>query len=235
MRMLIGSILFILLNVITADARKDKCEGKRDIVFLLDMSGSVGKRNFQIMLNTVASIADNFYIGPFNTQIGVDVFSSSVKTAIKLKDYNNRYYLERAIKRIKYEGGMTNTYLGLNHVRYNSFSYVYGHRYHAPRIAIVLTDGKSQHKSKTLNAARNLKNAGVKIFSVGIGSGIDWSEVHGIASTGRKRAVFRGWSAKVQNFKELSKTSFKHQITEVACSVGSVIKTHDRFDGLRVN
>ncbi|OPL20628.1 collagen chain alpha-1, partial [Mytilus galloprovincialis] len=218
MRMLIGTILFMLLHVITVEARKDRCEGKRDIVFLLDMSGSVGRSNFQIMLNTVASIADNFYIGPYNTQIGVDVFSTSVKTSIKLKDYNNRYYLERAIKRIKYQGGLTNTYRGLNHVRYNSFSYRYGHRYNVPRIAIVLTDGKSQHKGKTLNAARSLKNAGVKIFSVGIGSGIDWSEVHGIASTGRKRAVQRGWSAKVQNFRKLSKPSFKHRITEVACS-----------------
>ncbi|CAG2240277.1 COL12A [Mytilus edulis] len=214
---------------------KDRCEGKRDIVFLLDMSGSVGRNNFQIMLNTVASIADNFYIGPYNTQIGVDVFSTSVKTSIKLKDYNNRYYLERAIKRIKYQGGLTNTYRGLNHVQYNSFSYRYGHRYNVPRIAIVLTDGKSQHKSKTLNAARSLKNAGVKIFAVGIGSGVDWSEVNGMASTRRKRAVKRGWSARVRNFRKLSKPSFRHQITEVACSVGSVIKQHDRFDGLRVN
>ncbi|XP_063431174.1 collagen alpha-1(XXI) chain-like [Mytilus trossulus] len=235
MRMLIGAILFVLLNVITVEARKDWCEGKRDIVFLLDMSGSVGRSNFQTMLNTVASITDNFYIGPYNTQIGVDVFSTSVKTSIKLKDYNNRYYLKRAIKKIKYEGGLTNTYHGLNHMRYNSFSYGYGHRYNVPRIAIVLTDGKSQHKSQTLNAATSLKNTGVKIFAVGIGSGVDWSEVHGIASSSRKRVVKRGWSVRVRRFRKLSKPSFKHRITDVACSVGSVIKPHDRFDGLIEN
>ncbi|XP_063401873.1 collagen alpha-1(XII) chain-like isoform X2 [Mytilus trossulus] len=198
------------------------------------MSGSVGLRNFKLMLNTVASIADNFYIGPYNTQIGVDVFSTSVKTAIKLKDYNNRYYLERAIKKIKYKGGWTNTHHGLNHVQYNSFSYRYGHRYNVPRIAIVLTDGQSQHKSRTLKAARNLKNAGVKIFSVGIGSGIDWSEVRGISSTGRKRAS-PNWALKVNNFVELSKSSTSLLITETACSVGSVIKPHARFNGLRIN
>lgn len=92
-----------------------------------------------------------------------------------------------------------------------------GHRYNAPRIAIVITDGKSQHKSRTLKAARNLKNAGVKIFSVGIGSGIDWSEVHGIASTGRKRAS-QNWALKVNNFVEFSKSSISNQITETACS-----------------
>ncbi|VDI35169.1 Hypothetical predicted protein [Mytilus galloprovincialis] len=108
-----------------------------------------------------------------------------------------------------------------------------GHRYNVPRIAIVLTGGKSQHKSRTLKAARNLKNAGVKIISVGIGSGIDWSEVHGIASTGRKRAS-PNWALKVNNFVKLSKPSISYLITETACSVGSVIKPH-RFNGLRIN
>lgn len=108
-----------------------ECEGKRDIVFLLDMSGSVGEYNFRTtMLNTVAKISNNFYIGPYNTQIGVDVFSTSAKTSIKLKDYRNGYSLNRAIRRIKYEGGYTNTYLGLNHVRRRSLSYRYGMFYY---------------------------------------------------------------------------------------------------------
>ncbi|OPL32795.1 hypothetical protein AM593_01436, partial [Mytilus galloprovincialis] len=222
MRILTASLLFFLFAVSITEA--EKCEGKRDIVFLLDMSGSVGEYNFRTtMLNTVAKISNNFYIGPYNTQIGVDVFSTSAKTSIKLKDYRNGYSLNRAIRRIKYEGGYTNTYLGLNHVRRHSLSYRYGHRSGVPRIAIVLTDGKSQHKSKTLTAARNLKYAGVKIFSVGIGYGIDWAEVHGIASYGRKRAAQK-LSLMVQNFKELNTSSFRHRITNMACNVGSFIK-----------
>ena len=95
-------------------------------MFVLDMSGSVGLRNFRIMLETVQSIVSRFYIGKYSTRVGVDVFSTNAKTVIKLKDNNYLESLHRAIAGIKYEGGWTNTYKALNNMRQTSFSNNYG-------------------------------------------------------------------------------------------------------------
>lgn len=91
-------------------------------MFILDTSGSIGKANFTIMKNTAANIAGQFKIGKKDTQVGVDVFSTSFRTEIKLKRYNLIQLLRYFIKRIPYGSGGTKTYLALDHARESSFT-----------------------------------------------------------------------------------------------------------------
>ena len=95
---------------------------------MLDMSSSVGKEDFEVMKDKCKEIVDDHNVGgPFGTRFGVDVFSTLSKTIIKLKDYNSKGALKTAISNtVKYEGGMTNTYLALNRLRLFSFSVAYG-------------------------------------------------------------------------------------------------------------
>ncbi|CAG2224991.1 CSG1 [Mytilus edulis] len=95
---------------------------KADVLFILDMSGSVGKKNFQTVKNTAANIASLFTISKTHTQVGVDVFSSNVKTEIKLKSLNLIQLLKHFIKQIPYVGGGTKTYDALDHARKSSFT-----------------------------------------------------------------------------------------------------------------
>ncbi|XP_052087903.1 collagen alpha-1(XII) chain-like [Mytilus californianus] len=193
----------------------NKCGGKRDMVFLLDSSGSVTLQNFKTMLNTAANIAHHFQIGSQHTQVGVDRFSTTAKTMIKLNQWNNWFALQMKIKQIPYVPGLTYTWIALDHARTESFSESYGARPGVPKIAIVMTDGKSQNKTKTCEAAKRLRNSGVNVFAIGIGINIDWSEILCI--------TIDSFSIRVNNFAALKSKSFRKRIANEACSLNTII------------
>ncbi|CAC5392541.1 COL12A [Mytilus coruscus] len=143
-----------------------KFTGKRDVVFILD-----------------SFITRLYIVGESATQFGLDVFSTTVTTEIKL----NRYVecapcLRRRIRKAKYKGQATTTFFALDHARINSFSESYGARTGVPKIAIVMTDGKSQNKDKTCDSAEDLRTSGVTIIVVPIGNEVDKEEIDCIAS-----------------------------------------------------
>jgi collagen type VI alpha len=51
-----------------------------------------------------------------------------------------------------------------------------------PKIAIVITDGHSTHKDKTIEHAEKLKEQGVEIYSIGVGDKVDEDELVKMAS-----------------------------------------------------
>lgn len=117
--------MFILVDL-GSIFKPNRCSGGMDLVFLLDTSGSIGRRHFQKMLDLVIGITSRLAIGQYATQVGVEVFSTRAATEIRLKDHNNIYTLRSAIRKIRYRGGMTNTYLGLDRLRLRSFTSYYG-------------------------------------------------------------------------------------------------------------
>lgn len=97
------------------------------------------------------------------------------------------------------------------------FFIVKGHRYGVPKIAIVMTDGRSQNKAKTLNAAKIACLHRIQIIAIGIGNKIDFNEVKGMECSGRigrrrKRAI---WAS---TFRRLSTTRFQNTVSKKACN-----------------
>ena len=66
-------------------------------------------------------------------------------------------------------GGQTNTHKALEKALSDLFAPGNGVRENVPRICILLTDGVSTYHTATLAAAQALKDAGIKIITVGIG------------------------------------------------------------------
>ncbi|XP_071160140.1 matrilin-4-like [Mytilus edulis] len=93
-----------------------------DIVFLLDESGSVGTRNFDIELQFIAEFAKHYTIGPNDVQMGVISFTTLVTEHFTLKDYANINDLTRGITSIHYHGGGTRTDLAIDYAVQRSFS-----------------------------------------------------------------------------------------------------------------
>lgn len=79
----------------------------------------------------------------------------------------------------------------------------------AKKILILLTDGQSGDSVN--QPAQQLKSIGVKIFSIGVGSGIDVSELETVASSPPDDHVFR-----LQNFEDLS--SLVEKISDTTCN-----------------
>ena len=57
-----------------------------------------------------------------------------------------------------------------------------GDRPGVPNIGIIVTDGKSNRAGETKQAAKDARDHGINIFSVGVGSGIDKAELNEMAS-----------------------------------------------------
>ena len=180
-----------------------------DIVFLLDSSGSVGTTNFQKQKDFVARFAQSFDIGTRNVQIGAVTFASTPHNEFNLNTHTNKNDLVSAIRKIGYHSGGTRTDLALKYVAANSFKTASGDRAGVANILIVMTDGKSNQPTLTVQEANKLHQQNIKVFAIGIGSGADRNELGHIATDAKH--VFQ-----VQNFDALS--TLQAELKKTACT-----------------
>ena len=159
---------------------------------MLDASGSIGSSNFVTMKNFVKTIISNFEIGANKTRVGVIRFASSASIVIPLGSINNASQLNTSITNIFYTAGNTYTNLALNllHTAFSNARTSQG----VPRVAIVFTDGQSNSPTSTARAAQLVHAAGIVVYSFGIGSGIDTSELNAIASSSRNVFLISSFS-----------------------------------------
>ena len=154
-----------------------------DLMFVLDSSGSVGTSNFQVIRNFVNTFVNTLEIGPTRSQVGVIVFSSSANVQFRLNTYSNRNSLTAAVNNTRYVGGGTNTADALTLLARQGFVGARPIDEGVPRVAIVVTDGRSNNATATIRAAELLKqNKSLAIYAVGIG-GANMEELNDIAST----------------------------------------------------
>nr|ALA16012.1 collagen-like protein-4 [Mytilus coruscus] len=202
MRILLAHLMCLLLAI---NPSLQLINTKADVLFILDTSGSIGQSNFTIMKNTAANIAGQFMIGKDNTQVGVDVFSHTVKTEIKLRQWNWLPLLRYYIKNIPYGSGGTKTYAALEHARKSSFTKPNGDRPDAQNIALVMTDGGSDNKDFTCAAAQKMRDDGILVFAIPIGSNINEDEIKCIETDSSFRFA-------ALNFEALKLSSFRQGI-----------------------
>ena len=173
-----------------------------DVVIILDASGSIGSSNFQLMKNYIINMLAAFNISPVNTRVGVIRYASSASIVVPLGLYGNYFQLRSAINSIRYTGGHTYTNLALNllSTAFTTARVDEG----IPRVAIVFTDGRSTNAAATVQAAQRVHNAGIYVYSFGIGSGISSTELTAIASSGQNN-VFYVSSFSASNFQGVLK------------------------------
>ncbi|XP_069108494.1 cartilage matrix protein-like [Argopecten irradians] len=154
----------------------------QDLVFVLDSSTSVGDENFRRMLEFVKDILLLADIDSGNVRVGLLIYSSRVEIQFHLNQYQTQSEVFKAIDRVPYILGSTNTADGLMVMRNEMFSFQNGDRANVPNVAIVVTDGQSNINSRrTIPEAQKAKGAGIDIYAIGIGLA-ETSELQAIAS-----------------------------------------------------
>lgn len=153
-----------------------------DIVFVLDSSGSEGADNFHKQLDFMTDFVKQFDIGPSDVQVSLITFSSTAHNEFYLNTHQDKPSLIAAIQSVRYRGGTTATYDGLRYARYYHLASYHGARPNATKLVIVMTDGRSDDVSKTVNEAVQLKNSGAKVISIGIGASVNQYELNSIAT-----------------------------------------------------
>ncbi|XP_048455101.1 collagen alpha-3(VI) chain-like isoform X6 [Rhincodon typus] len=162
---------------------------RADIVFLLDGSINIGRQNFPRLTEFVSSVVDAIYVDDGSIQVGVVQYNSDVNDEFFFNAYRSRADVLEAIQNIQFKGGRSlNTGAALRHVKNNHFVKSAGSRIEdgVPQLAFLLIGGKSNDDA--VAAARELKAARFKIFTVGM-QDADIQEISDIAS--EQAGVFR--------------------------------------------
>ncbi|XP_003226112.1 collagen alpha-1(XXI) chain [Anolis carolinensis] len=185
----LSTVLMLLLHDYVSsedgDIRSSCRTAPTDLVFILDGSWSVGPENFEIVKRWLVNITSNFNIGPKFIQVGVVQYSDYPVLEIPLGFHDSNENLVRGMEYIQYLGGNTQTgkaiQFALDHLFAKSSRFL-------TKIAVVLTDGKSQDDVKEV-AAEARKNR-ITLFAIGVGSETEEDELRAIANKPSSTYVF---------------------------------------------
>ena len=113
--------------------------------------------------------------------MSVSTFGNSAKTVINFNDYPDAVSLDGAISRLVHRLENTNISAGLTLIRNSVFGI--DSRVNAANMALILTDGVfSDTTVQTLDAVKAVRNAGIELFVIGIGSDVIEAQVRSLAS-----------------------------------------------------
>lgn len=169
-----------------------------DLVFIVDGSWSVDDTNFEIVKRWLVNITTSFNIGQNFTQVGVVQYSDDPVLHIPLGKHYSTTDLIRTMENIEYMGGNTNTGKAIKFAADKLFALSERGPNGIAKIAVVLTDGKSQ--DVVLAAAEAARNKGIILFAIGVGSETEEEELNAIANKPSSTYVFY-----VEDFKAISK------------------------------
>ncbi|KAK7489962.1 hypothetical protein BaRGS_00018827, partial [Batillaria attramentaria] len=165
------------------------CASEIDLVFVLDESGSVGDENFEMVKTFVQDVISSLDIETNMIRVGVVTYSSSAAVDFFLNTHSTESAVNLAVSNIVYSGGGTDTAEALELLPSDVFTEANGDRPDVPNVAVIITDGNSG--TDVTGPAQNARDAGIKLLAVGVGSGIDLSELNLIASDPDSENVFQ--------------------------------------------
>ncbi|XP_025078043.1 collagen alpha-1(XXII) chain-like [Pomacea canaliculata] len=204
-------------NDIQGDTDTAACINRpADVYFVLDSSSSIWVHDFETsMLQFVRNVIDIYDIGADRTRVGIITFSDKPRTVFGLEAHVQKEELLKAVnsKSVKYEPGLTYTAEALQTARMNLFQ---EGRQNADHVLILITDGQSKDPNATLMTARAAHEDGVTVFTVGVGSGVDVGELHGVASKPSEDFTFM-----VDDFKGLD--SYKAILAARTCGANATL------------
>ncbi|XP_039546392.1 collagen alpha-1(XXI) chain isoform X1 [Pimephales promelas] len=195
-------LYFMLLHLFCTaqdeDMRLSCRTAPSDLVFILDGSWSVDDTNFEIVKRWLMNITMSFNIGQKFTQVGVVQYSDDPFLHIPLGKHFSSNNLIKAMESIEYMGGNTNTGKAIKFANDKLFALSERGPNGIAKIAVVLTDGKSQ--DEVLAAAEAARKKGIILFAIGVGSETEEAELRAIANKPSSAYVFS-----VEDYKAISK------------------------------
>ena len=155
----------------------------QDVVFVIDTSGSIGSSRFQLFREFIGNITVELIDNSPRSAVGVISFGNTPHLEFNLQAHTNSSALLSAINLLPYRGGNTFTHDALSFLLSIAQNGELGLRNDSSKVAIIVTDGRSNSPSLTLLAADELHNSSIfDVFAVGIG-GADLDELQIIASS----------------------------------------------------
>ena len=186
-----------------------------DVGFVLDSSGSL-KNDYDKEKDFLKALAATFGVSDDGARAGVVTFSYYTENSIKLNDHTKLSTFNDAVDNIALMGSTTRIDKALRMVQKDMFTIANGARPGVNKVLIVLTDG-SQTKDAGAedpgDVAKELRDSGIRVISIGIGKGVNPTELARIA--GDQSGVFSASS-----FDELVSAEFLDKVNDAGCKEG---------------
>ncbi|XP_035269109.1 collagen alpha-1(XXI) chain [Anguilla anguilla] len=162
------------------DIRAGCSTAMNDLVYIVDGSWSVGSADFETAKRWLINITSGFDVGSEYTQVAVVQYSDTPRLEIALGEHRSNRDLVQAIRDIGYLGGNTQTGRAIRFATDHVFPSTRRSLTAKNRIAVVVTDGKSQ--DDVVDASVEAKAQDIILFAVGVGNEITSSELVSIAN-----------------------------------------------------
>ncbi|KAL4222984.1 von Willebrand factor type A domain [Mactra antiquata] len=195
--------------VLISHTRKDplfECKDKvADVMFLLDSSNDVGQTHFRSVEHFAMDIINDLDIGENKTQVGVITFNTYPYIRQTLND--SKLHLLNVVNQIPYYSGTRETDRALELLRLEGY---HVDRYEAPNVVIIITNGKFHNTFLARRSADAVKQSGIEVFVVGVGSNVNKDELEYMASGSEHVTV-------VSNFVEFDLSNFEFEVARNVC------------------
>merc|ERR1711970_395609 len=146
---------------------------KLDLQLIVDTSGSVGAKNFNLMMKNIADkVLPQFNVGRGKTHVALHKYSTRQWTEFGLDRYFNLAAMQRRVKQTRHRGGWTYTAAAMT-AALRTFKRKARRNRKVAKVCIVFTDGKATDARKLPAAQRAWRSYGASVFAVGIGNGIN--------------------------------------------------------------
>nr|KAG5700433.1 hypothetical protein BaRGS_010346 [Batillaria attramentaria] len=162
-------------------ATEYECNGKLDLAFLMDSSGSIMATDYLLQLNFVADVVNALPVSRDHVQVANTVFGTSATVTFGFDTYTDKADILDDLRKTPKDNGGTNTPEALFLTRTQVFNKTNGARHDARKVAVLLTDGESYDFNLTVQQAKKLRDEGVVVFAIGVGW-INLQELLAVAS-----------------------------------------------------
>ena len=207
-------VYYCLFFVFSAVIRPS-CESIVDVGFILDSSGSL-KEDYSKEKDFLKVLAGTFGVSANGSRAGVVTLSYYTEHSIKLNDHTDLSSFSAAVDKIPLMGSTTRIDKALRLTKKEMFSAANGGRTGVPKVVILLTDGSQTQDvgaEDPGDVADELRKDGINILVVGIGSGINATELAHIAGGASN-------SYTAASFEELLASDFVKKIKSDSCNAG---------------
>ena len=159
---------------------------KLDVGLILGAAGRNSEKDFAIEQKIAKRIVESFHISPTTTRIGILLYGRDARMMAKLNSYSNRKSMVEYLDRLRNPGDGSRIDKALGMASTELFTEGNGDRAQVPNTLIVFMNRKAE--VNPLQAARYLKDLGVKVIAIGIGDQVDVGELKDIS--GNEKDVF---------------------------------------------
>ena len=156
------------------------CETPIDVAFLLDSSGSLGGTSYRLLTEAVYNMAKYFGVSSMGSHAAIILYSDSYDISARFDQFMTLRQFKTTTIRLKYLAQRSRMDSALTAAHSEVFTRRGNTRDFLPRIAILFTDGKQSRFADRIplaQAAKSLKDKGVKLYVIGVGNGPSQEEL----------------------------------------------------------